>query len=366
MECARAALAPPEQILKRNIMLHPVNIGIIGTGKAGLLFGHAVNASRHGRLAAVAAATQEEADEAGRALGDISQATGDWRKLIDNPGVDAVFICSPTFLHAEMTIAAAEAGKHVLCDKPMCLSSTDAEEMIQACDKAGVILMIGFIERFNNAFRVAKDRIQNGQIGEPVSVLSRRAHPPRKGSWIMDDAKSGGAFLHTGCHNIDLIQWLFESPVTEVQAIERESGLSPGFTDVSSVIGTLANGVMMTQVESYAHPTTMPMGVDRSFEVLGTKGSLYLDLFHSPVTVCGEEGWKYEDVLTWVNADGQFAGALVTETDYFINSVQRGQPPELASAQDGKRTVLVYEAAREAARTGSRVSVKTIEPAVAE
>ena len=338
-------------------MSDQVNIGIIGTGKAGLLFGQAINASAHGHLVALAAATQDEADQAGQTLGGVKQTTGDWKALIDNPDVDAVFVCSPTFLHAEMTIAAAGAGKHVLCDKPMCLSSAEADEMITACDRAGVVLMVGFIERFNNAFRVAKDRIKNGQIGEPVSVLSRRAHPPRKGSWIMDDSKSGGAFLHTGCHNIDLIQWLFDSPVTEVQAIERESGISPGFTDLSSVIGTLDNGVMVTQVESYAHPTTMPMGVDRSFEVLGTKGSLYLDLFHSPVTLCGEDGWKYEDVLTWVNADGQLAGALVTETDYFIDRVQRKESPDQASAQDGKRTVLVYEAAKQAARQGTRVPV---------
>lgn len=339
-------------------MSEKVNIGIIGTGKAGLLFGKAINASSAGALVALAAATQAEADEAGRTLGGVAQCTGDWKALIANEAVDAVFICSPTHLHAEMTVAAAAAGKHVLCDKPMCLSSAEADEMIAACEQANVLLMIGFIERFNNAFRVLKDRIAHGHIGEPVSVISRRAHPPRHGSWIMDDRKSGGAFLHTGCHNIDLIQWLFDSPVTEVQAVEKESGISPGFTDLSSVIGTLENGVMLTQVESYAHPTTMPMGVDRSFEVLGTKGSLYLDLLRSPVTLCGEDGWKYEDVLTWVDADGQLAGALVTETDYFIDCVRRHEPPAQASAIDGKRTVLVYEAAKAAAREGTRVNVK--------
>jgi myo-inositol 2-dehydrogenase/D-chiro-inositol 1-dehydrogenase len=337
-----------------------VNIGVIGTGKAGFLFGQAIQASAQGRLTALAAATQKEADEAGGKLGGVAQCTGDWRALIDNKNVDAVFICSPTDLHAEMTIAAARAGKHVLCDKPMCLRSSDADAMIAACDKAGVILMVGVIERFNAAFRVMKDRIATGQIGQPVSVLSRRAHPPRKGSWIMDDARSGGAFLHTGCHNIDLVQWLFDSPVSHVQAEQRQSGISPGFTDVSVVIGALANGVMVSQFESYAHPTTMPMGVDRSFEVLGTRGSLYLDLFRSPVTMCNEEGWKYQDVLTWVDAEGHLSGALVTETDYFLDCIRRNEQPKLASALDGKRTVLVYEAVLKAAKTGQRVAVEGV------
>jgi predicted dehydrogenase len=341
-------------------MSERVNIGIIGTGKAGFLFGQAIQASAHGQLAALAAATRKEADDAGQKLGGVAQCTDDWRALIDNKAVDAVFICAPTDLHAEMTIAAANAGKHVLCDKPMCLRSTDADAMIAACKKAGVILMIGFIERFNAAFRVMKDRIATGQIGEPVSVLSRRAHPPRKGSWIMDDARSGGAFLHTGCHNIDLVQWLFDSPVTRVQAEQRQSGISPGFTDVSAVIGTLTNGVMVSQFESYAHPAALPMGVDRSFEVLGTRGSLYLDLLRSPVTMCNDQGWKYQDVLTWVDAEGHLSGALVAETDYFLDCIRRNEPPQLASALDGKRTVLVYEAVQKAAQSGQRVAVEGV------
>ena len=331
-----------------------VRVGIIGVGKAGLLFGKAVLASRNGDLAALAAATREEADAVGEALG-CTNNTGDWRELVDDDAVEAVFICSPTHLHAEMTIEAARAGKHVLCDKPMCLSSSDADAMTAACAEASVLLMVGFIERFNPAFRVVKDAIAKGRIGVPVMVSCRRAHPPRMGSWIMDDAKSGGAFLHTGCHNIDLVQWLFESPVVEVSAQQKQSGISQGFTDVTAVIGKLDNGVLLSMVESYAHPTKMPMGVDRSFEILGTGGSLYLDLMRSPVTLCNDDGWQYQDVLTWVETAGELSGALVSETEYFLQCVQQDRQPDQAQAADGKRTILVYEAAKRAALEGRRI-----------
>jgi len=335
-----------------------VGVGIIGTGKAGFLFGKAVIASRNGRLVSLAAATQQEAETAATGLGGVPHVTDDYRKLLERDDVDAVFICSPTYLHAEMTVAAAKAGKQILCDKPMCLSTAESDQMISACEDAGVMLMIGFVERFNPAFRVMKERIKAGKIGKPVMVASRRAHPPRKGSWIMDDSKSGGAFLHTGCHNIDLVQWLFDSPVVSLTAEEKESGNFPGFTDVSAVIATLESGVMVTQVESYAHPTTQPMGVDRSFEVLGTTGCLYLDLFRSPLTMCNEEeGWKYQDVLTWVEADGKLSGALTDETEYFLQCVQDGEAPQQASAIDGKRTIRVFEAAKRAAKEGRRVEV---------
>jgi predicted dehydrogenase len=333
-----------------------VKVGIIGAGKAGALFGKAVVASKNGELQAIAAATQDEADSVGPAL-NCPHNTGDWKAVLGDPKVQAVFICSPTFLHAEMAIAAAEAGKHVLCDKPMCLSSDEADAMTAACEKAGVMLMIGFIERFNPAFRVVKENIKNGNIGDPVMVSCRRVHPPRKGSWIMDDSKSGGAFLHTGCHNIDLVQWLFDCPVTSLSAEQRESGISPGFTDVSTVIGKLENGVMFSMMESYAHPTGLPMGVDRSFEILGTEGALYLDLLRSPVTLCNDEGWQYQDVLTWVEADGQLSGALTDETEYFLQCILDGVEPDEARGDEGKRTIQVYEAAKRAAAEGKRVTI---------
>jgi predicted dehydrogenase len=256
-----------------------------------------------------------------------------------------------------MTVAAARAGKHVLCDKPLCLNSQQADEMLAACREAGVLFMVGFIERFNAAFRVARERIRQGEIGKPVMVFARRVHPPRKGSWIMDDSKSGGAFLHTGCHNIDLVQWLFDCPITQISAEQVESGNFPGFTDVSAVIGTMENGVLVSLLESYAHPTGLPMGVDRSMEILGTKGVLYLDLLRSPVTLCTEDGWKYQDVLTWVDAGGELSGALTEETEYFLNCIQQGKAPEAAPAIEGKRTIAVFEAAKKAAQSGNREQV---------
>jgi predicted dehydrogenase len=334
-----------------------IGVGIIGTGKAGFLFGLAVNNSRNGWVAALAAATRGEAEEAGAKL-HVERCTGNWRDLLDDPRVQAIFVASPTNLHAEMVIAAAHARKHVLCDKPLCLTVREADAMLEACRRAKVLFMVGFVERFNAAFRVMKDRIRQGGIGNPVMVRAHRSHPPRKGSWIMDDRQSGGAFLHTGCHNIDLVQWLFDSPVVHVSAEMAESGAFPGFTDVASVLARLENGVLIALTESYAHPASLPMGVDRGMEVLGTKGMLHLDLFRSPVTLCNvEEGWKYLDVLTWVNADGALSGALTDETQYFLDCVQEGRAPDRAPAVEGKRTIAVFEAAKGAAANGRRVEV---------
>ena len=97
--------------------------------------------------------------------------------------------------------------------------------------------------------------------------------------------------------------------------------------------------------------------MDRNFEVLGTTGALYLDLFHSPVVLCNEEGWQYEDVLTWVEVEGQLSGALTAETEYFLDCVLEGRAPDEAQGIDGRRTLAVFEAARQAADEGRRVEV---------
>ena len=152
-------------------MSKQVNVAVLGAGKAGLLFGKAVNASANGRLAMLVAATADEAATVGASLPQVDHTSGNWRDAIESDEVQAVFIATPTYLHAEMTIAAAKAGKHVLCDKPLCLSVSDADAMLEACKDAGVLLMVGFLERFNPAFRVAKERIRTGRIGRPVMVI---------------------------------------------------------------------------------------------------------------------------------------------------------------------------------------------------
>ena len=115
--------------------MRQINVGIIGAGKAGFLFAKAVNASSNGRLRALCAATDHEASLVGAQLQQVDRCTGDWRSVVQDKTVEAVVIASPTYLHHEMALAAAAAGKHILCDKPMCLSTQQADEMLAAARK---------------------------------------------------------------------------------------------------------------------------------------------------------------------------------------------------------------------------------------
>lgn len=120
--------------------------------------------------------------------------------------VDAVIISSPNFLHPGQTIAAAEAGKHVWCEKPMALNDADAQRMVEAVTKAGVASFIGFSVRFEPTIRKLKEVYESGRLGEPVSVWSRRLcyfEPVREGTWRFDYDQSGGVMSELTAHEID-------------------------------------------------------------------------------------------------------------------------------------------------------------------
>ena len=129
--------------------------------------------------------------------------------------VDAVVISSPNFLHAEQTIAAAQAGKHVWCEKPMALTSADAQRMVEAVSKAGVASFIGFSVRFDPTVRKIKEIFASGKLGDPISVWSRRLcflEGAGQGSWRFHYDKSGGVMSELIAHEIDWIVDLAGDP----------------------------------------------------------------------------------------------------------------------------------------------------------
>ena len=122
--------------------------------------------------------------------------------------VDAVVISSPNFLHPEQTIAAAQAGRHVWCEKPMALNDADAKRMVDAVTKAGVASFVGFSVRFDPQTRKLKEIFNSGQLGDPISVWSRRLcnlEQARSGSWRAEYAKSGGVMSELITHEVDWV-----------------------------------------------------------------------------------------------------------------------------------------------------------------
>jgi predicted dehydrogenase len=192
------------------------------------------------------------AGRSGNFTGDLSQVGGNlsrepvkfdfsavrkyagWKELITDPGIDAVDICLPTDLHVEVTVAALENGKHVLCEKPMALTVEGCERMIDAAMQAHRILMIGQVLRFWPEYEELKRFVQSGDYGKIRSAtFIRRSGLPDWSRWLTDESRSGGALLDLLLHDIDQALLLFGMP----QRVAAKSMNGPDTTMATLIYG---------------------------------------------------------------------------------------------------------------------------------
>jgi predicted dehydrogenase len=149
---------------------------------------------------------------------------GDWRELIADDEIDAVYIATPVYLHAEQTVAAAEAGKSVLCEKPMAMNPDECKRMIAACEFGGVALGVAYYRRFYPAIRRVKEIIASGEIGKPViaQINAFERFNPAPGEdryWLLEKSKSGGGpMMDVGCHRLEILLNLF-GPIERTTAV---------------------------------------------------------------------------------------------------------------------------------------------------
>jgi 1,5-anhydro-D-fructose reductase (1,5-anhydro-D-mannitol-forming) len=245
-----------------------VRWGIVGLGRiADSEIAPAINASPQGVLHAVVSRDQERADAfAGRH--GAARALTSFDDLLADPGVDAVYIATPNALHADQVVAAARAGKQVMCDKPLALTVADARGAVTACQQAGVKLGITFQTRFHDNFSRLREVIQDGSLGEirVVQVEMSSGRTLLKG-WRTDPALAGlGTINNIGVHAFDLIRYLLGTEVTEVTALTgHEEGLAP--ETLALVLLRYGTGVL-----AYVNVNQCVAYPQADITVYGTKG----------------------------------------------------------------------------------------------
>jgi len=198
-----------------------VKVGIVGVGTIGKSHMEQYAVSPRAKVVAVADVDKAAAESAAARHG-IKKVLTDYRELVALPGVEAVDVCTPPFAHAPVTIAAANAGKHVLCEKPMALNSREANRMVEACRKAGVKLGIASgRSRLSPNVEMARRYVASGKLGKlyyaRATTLRRRGRPGldilQGSKWFLDASKAGGgALIDIGCYDVDVLLYLAGSP----------------------------------------------------------------------------------------------------------------------------------------------------------
>ena len=249
-----------------------LNFGIIGAGRIGQV--HAESLCYRLPQANVLAIADISGDAARSAAArfHIPHATDDSAEILGNPAIDAIAICSSTPTHAPLMIAAAQAGKHIFCEKPIALGLAQIDEALAAVDAAGVKLQIGFNRRFDSNFQRIRQGIADGEIGTPhiLRITSRDPAPPPIG-YI---AASGGIFLDMTIHDFDMARFLLADEVEEVYAqggvmIDPAIG---GAGDIDTAVVTLRfRGGAIGVIDNSRQAV---YGYDQRVEVFGAGGSL--------------------------------------------------------------------------------------------
>jgi predicted dehydrogenase len=259
-----------------------LNWGLIGTGDiARKRVAPVLRDSALCELVAVSRARVHLAEDFAKEFG-AKKWFADWRELIRDEEIEAVYIATPVYLHAAQTIAAAEAGKHVLCEKPMAMNAKECDEMIAACRANGVKLGVAYYRHFYPAIRRIKQIIAAGEIGK-VSVAHINAFeyvdlaPDDPHHWFLEKEKSGGGpMMDFGCHRLEVLTNLF-GKVRRVESIVANVVFDREVEDTAAALLQFENGVCASV--TVTHAANEPQD---TLSIFGTKGSIHVPVLNQP------------------------------------------------------------------------------------
>jgi myo-inositol 2-dehydrogenase/D-chiro-inositol 1-dehydrogenase len=331
-----------------------VGIGLIGAGRIAQVHARAYTNVAGARLLAVADIVPEAADRTADTFG--LEAYYDYHDLLERDDIDGVIIAVPTPSHAQVAIDAAQAGKHVFCQKPMAPTLPEANAIIEACREAGVLLQVGFMLRSSPPIAQIKRLVEAGSLGDLVGLRAAAFGWMPNNDWFYQVDKGGGLIVDTIIHFLDLWHW-FGGDVLSVHAqggaYVLEGARRFQSTDNAMVSLQFASGAMGSVFGSW----TTGYG-DFFFEVYGTKGSAFVDFLQrqtavvyvndasgiSPLTP--STGWNFQDVL-W---DVTYAA----EARQFVAAIEGKRTP-VVTGEDGRAALELALAAESSLRTGTIV-----------
>lgn len=330
-----------------------VNFGVIGAGRIGKI--HARNLAYNisgAKVLAVSDVNQQAAIECAQDLG-IPKAVQDYREIITDKNIDAIFICSSTNTHIDIICEAAAHGKHIFCEKPLDHDLKRIDMALDAVKKAGVKLLVGFNRRFDPSFKNARDLVKSGKIGKPhlVRITSRDPSPP-PAEYIKI---SGGLFLDMAIHDFDMCRYITGEEVSEIYAtglalVDPQIG-QLGDIDTAVTVLNYKSGAICTIDNS----RKAVYGYDQRLEVFGSEGCI----------VVGNRYPHNGEIYTSQNvAHGlpchffldRYAESYVEEAKHFMQVISGKEEP-LVIGYDGKISVEMALAAKKSLTTKQPVKM---------
>ena len=334
-----------------------VKIAVVGLGRLGKR--HAETLARKVPGAALVAAASPLAEERAWAEQQLDVVTYDSiERLLGHPGVDAVWLVTPTALHAEQVTAALGAGKHVFCEKPLALDVAACDRVLAvAAAQPALVAMVGFMRRFDPGYIAARRALSDGELGN-VFRIHCESHDPvdPTGFFVRFAPTSGGIFLDCCIHDVDLVRWMLEGARPLAVSAHGSRVMYPALAacgDVDTAVATVEfeGGALA----SFHVSRTSFRGYEASMSLTGTRGGLTVgrDLASVPVVRESAGGRQVQGLPDFF---ARFDQAFLNEARAFVDAVRVGKPSPL-TLHDAREATALACAMREALATGTRIAL---------
>ncbi|EKF86340.1 Gfo/Idh/MocA family protein [Methanobacterium formicicum] len=310
-----------------------LNVGVVGVGAMGHNHVRVYTRLKNANLMAVSDLMKGTLAEVSKKYNTVGFV--DYDNVLKMPEIDAVSICVPTTYHYEVVMSAIEQGKHVLVEKPIAFTLKEAKAMVRAARKEGVKLATGHVERFNPAVLEAKKLLREKLIGEVVSVSAKRVgpFPPR--------IKDVGVTIDLAIHEVDVMAYLMDSPVSKVYAHVGSRLEKCEYEDHAEIMMEFYNNAIGMLEVNWLTPYKK-----RQLEVTGTDGIISLDYIDQTVEIFGKNAR---------NVRVPHNEPLMVELDSFLNAIMLDEKPKI-TGEDGIHALKTVLAAMKSAK--EKVPVK--------
>lgn len=338
----------------------PLRVGVVGAGFMGQLHARVVRELPYAVVRAVCDVDGERSRRLAQAAG--ASAYTDVEAMLGEEVLDAVIVATPEDRHRAAVEAAARHRLPVMVEKPLATSPEDAAAMVETCRLAGVILMVGYILRFEPAYIRLRQAIEAGRLGQLVSVYARRNAPVQEALRLQGRTNP---IDYLACHDIDQVLWYHPRPVRRVMAHAAygPTGRRLGVPDMTWIWMEFDDGAVAL-IESgwslparwagWHEPDAWGGFGDVRMDVIGSEGMLSLDLRQMNTLGVDAEGWKFPDTRHWPESEDGPLGAVKNEVEHFLRCVLHGRQP-IVDGQQAQQVVAITAAAHQSLNTGAAV-----------
>lgn len=340
-------------------IMERLKMGVIGAGFIGTYHARIYAESFGAELKAIADVDKKRGPGLKKDFG-CSFYT-DYREMLEKEDLDAVDICLPDDNHVEPAVAAANAGKHILLEKPMARTVKECKKIREACEKNGVRLMIGHVVRFDPGYNRVHDAVRKGEIGNVIHISAGRRNSKLLAQRIKD---STSMLYYVGIHDIDAVQWCARKRITRVfaQRVVKENKKWKS-EDCIFVLANLGPDTVASLEFSWVLPANSPCGLKSNLEIYGSKATAMLHKFNQGVEIFKEKDtdlpYELYDISHWPECNSRIDGALKAELDHFVDAILHKRK-FVMDLDDMISAVNVIEAIMESYRKDVPVDVKPL------